>query len=659
MNAARRVRAAVVIFCALTLLLACIPSIEDLTPFPCANDGTCPRGLSCTPTVGCVRAAIDSPCVAGQTDCAGAANGAVCELGLCTVACDERRPCAAGRTCSVPASAGEGVCALACTPESACPPGLSCRPLGYGDAMGCLGSTGRSSLGGPCARTTDCEGAGTAAMCLLGVCTTPCGPTRPCDPGRVCSGYRGDGGCLPECTGGERCAQGLECKALNFEGKKACIGSEAAVPSCSADMATDTANCGGCGRACASREVCQAGECKCLGDRCGDTCTDFQNDPRHCGSCGHDCGTGACVAGQCEIGEVGPWTGFIGADGSGTYRVAGDGAAPKRWLVERVSYTDRSRSVVVDHTEATATSHGSVILDASGLYTTFTSATNEVVLKAPLAGGSVETVFTQNLPLIDPHDTRSGLQLVAAGRLFSMSRIGTGNECGVFPNDPSLFDNRQVVLSTVDLATKAPEFFRTGQWFDCAYNPEQSAEGFFETWTRHFAWAERDGVLYEASGTSLRSHVLGRNGYPGCQICCGETFTSGSVLRSNIACTHDRFPGSAGMYTQSAFAQLAFEGSTLFMIRRGFVESMDVATPTPTVKLLTEAPRPVAMVLTPTHVVWLDYRTGSDAGIYRVAKSGGPAEKVKSVSMAEGAWGYASKTSLFWSLNDVLSMYTP
>src|SRR5262249_20117243 len=151
-----RRRACVSVGIVALVLAACIPQLEDMTPFPCANDGTCPSGLSCTQGVGCVRAALDSPCVSGVTNCSTAGEGATCTLGICTVACDEKRPCGSGHVCSAPLAAGTGVCVADCTADSACPQGLSCRPLGHDNASGCLGPGQKAPLDGPCAADGDC-----------------------------------------------------------------------------------------------------------------------------------------------------------------------------------------------------------------------------------------------------------------------------------------------------------------------------------------------------------------------------------------------------------------------------------------------------------------------------------------------------------------------
>lgn len=83
--------------------------------------------------------------------------------------------------------------------------------------------------------------------------------------------------------------------------------SDASVPktnACGANLQNDNANCGACGAACASGEVCSQGKCdtSCGGGTalCGSSCADTKIDPDNCGSCGNKCGKGdVCSNGKC------------------------------------------------------------------------------------------------------------------------------------------------------------------------------------------------------------------------------------------------------------------------------------------------------------------------------------------------------------------------
>ena len=66
----------------------------------------------------------------------------------------------------------------------------------------------------------------------------------------------------------------------------------------------DPANCGGCGKVCAGKEVCSAGACsaECLPGLsvCDHACVDLDNDSAHCGGCDTACAGGkGCANGQC------------------------------------------------------------------------------------------------------------------------------------------------------------------------------------------------------------------------------------------------------------------------------------------------------------------------------------------------------------------------
>jgi hypothetical protein len=71
------------------------------------------------------------------------------------------------------------------------------------------------------------------------------------------------------------------------------------------DLASDAANCGACGNACAAGEVCFGGVCarehRCAPlTNCADVCVDLSADAANCGACGNACAADEiCFAGQC------------------------------------------------------------------------------------------------------------------------------------------------------------------------------------------------------------------------------------------------------------------------------------------------------------------------------------------------------------------------
>ena len=69
---ARRL-AAVFFLAAMTLPLVaagCLKSLDDLAPFPCADDGTCPDGFGCN-AGSCVKGAANTTCGVGCNTCLG------------------------------------------------------------------------------------------------------------------------------------------------------------------------------------------------------------------------------------------------------------------------------------------------------------------------------------------------------------------------------------------------------------------------------------------------------------------------------------------------------------------------------------------------------------------------------------------------------------
>jgi len=87
-------------------------------------------------------------------------------------------------------------------------------------------------------------------------------------------------------------------KPLKCAGKTVACG-----PAC-VDTQTDFDNCGKCGQACQSGQVCSGGSCglSCGGGttRCGTSCVDESSDPHNCGNCGTECLLGqVCSGGEC------------------------------------------------------------------------------------------------------------------------------------------------------------------------------------------------------------------------------------------------------------------------------------------------------------------------------------------------------------------------
>jgi hypothetical protein len=122
--------------------------------------------------------------------------------------------------------------------------------------------------------------------CKNGVCS---GAVSPCTSGHV--------GQFCDATQGTICCPGGGCT----------------------DPRTDAANCGACGQACPSGQLCIGGNCKTtsctkespgsgcvtganVGQCCDDVCADTSVDPANCGTCGTKCpGSETCRAGHCGL----------------------------------------------------------------------------------------------------------------------------------------------------------------------------------------------------------------------------------------------------------------------------------------------------------------------------------------------------------------------
>jgi hypothetical protein len=70
-------------------------------------------------------------------------------------------------------------------------------------------------------------------------------------------------------------------------------------------IATDPANCGGCGQACEAGQLCSNRTCYCSVERadCGATCNDLESDAANCGACGNAC-AGALLCTKSDVGAI-------------------------------------------------------------------------------------------------------------------------------------------------------------------------------------------------------------------------------------------------------------------------------------------------------------------------------------------------------------------
>jgi Stigma-specific protein, Stig1 len=136
------------------------------------------------------------------------------------------------------------------------------------------------------------------------------------------------GSCGNSCPPGQNCLNGR----CFLQGTSPVVSTSAPVPitpelSCSGgqtpcsgscvDLFSDKKNCGVCGRACKSQEICVNAQCgpactKSGTTLCDDVCVDLDTDTKNCGACGTECRTllpnakgsvctdGKCVVSQCD-----------------------------------------------------------------------------------------------------------------------------------------------------------------------------------------------------------------------------------------------------------------------------------------------------------------------------------------------------------------------
>src|SRR4051812_18605302 len=91
--------------------------------------------------------------------------------------------------------------------------------------------------------------------------------------------------------------------------EQTCLGTSTMCGDTCANLVSDNDNCGACGNACGTGEVCDnsqctavVGECPTGQMSCSGTCKDTQVDSNNCGACDVACATGyTCGAGVCSL----------------------------------------------------------------------------------------------------------------------------------------------------------------------------------------------------------------------------------------------------------------------------------------------------------------------------------------------------------------------
>ena len=263
---------------------------------PTCKDGACCKidpsggicgGIACTGGL----TICASKCVDEQNDpanCGGCrfacAPGETCKVGKCTPSgCGGGPSCAPGATCCPDGCQSTGSDPFHCGGCSVrCPTPPNTTPTCAGGACGFACASGFTDCDkiptNGCEANTDtdprnCGGCGVAcaagSKCSAGKCTSTCACTAPevcCGGGTTCINPTADpkncGGCgtacptransIPTCSGS---ACGIACAGSFLDCNKS------ATDGCEIDSSSDAANCGGCGKACATGTTCVGGVC--------------------------------------------------------------------------------------------------------------------------------------------------------------------------------------------------------------------------------------------------------------------------------------------------------------------------------------------------------------------------------------------------------------
>ena len=293
---------------------------------------TCAGIATCTPTGAAPYCANTQTDRADCGTCGHACGtGEICTAGACVLTCGALTKCApsaGGPYCANTATDGAncGTCGTVCGVGEICTGGacvLTCGAL----------TKCTPSAGGPyCANTAtdnaDCgtcgHACGTGEMCAGGACVLTCGALTKCTPNAgaaYCANTTTDnvncGACGHTCPAGQACVMGA-CAST-------CAAAESVCGGACTNTSFDPSNCGMCGRKCAFANgaaacvgggcylaSCTAGFADCDRDQTTGCEVNTATDGANCGACGHACALGeTCHAGACSAdlsqGLIGYW----------------------------------------------------------------------------------------------------------------------------------------------------------------------------------------------------------------------------------------------------------------------------------------------------------------------------------------------------------------
>lgn len=291
-----------VLACYLDVNVQCLEDSDCLTGFKCANNlCECPAISPGKAATKCEVIANGVPsgtfvCANTQTSnkhcgtCGKDCGSGLCNQGKCEP-CDTgkgRKVCSG--TCVDPQKDSKhcGTCGNTCAKGEVCTQGVCGCPTGWkncGAQLGCVDVKNDPKHCGKCTSSDQSHVCGAGKTCVEGACSN-CGAVtgqKLCENGKKCVQTLEDpkncGACGNACKTGELCCAGT----------------------CTPN---DAKNCGACGNSCGANSKCENGTCSCTAKdeiSCSpDGCVNAQTSNKHCGTCGNACKTGeSCKKGAC------------------------------------------------------------------------------------------------------------------------------------------------------------------------------------------------------------------------------------------------------------------------------------------------------------------------------------------------------------------------